>query len=260
MSKAESVLTKVVQWLRDQALAASNAGQLNVNSIYTEIVGRLVSPSTEVRIRLDADDLIDVLRKQAARNHEYSKYGFTSDLPVNDLVRSIQHARKKQTRVSVIAQILKPYIDGNEARLKALARVQRAVETFVESINSFYVDKRVRFNLQDGIRIVSKNGEELNPQVLSSGEKQLLILFCNVVMTGTKPSLFIVDEPELSLNIKWQRQLVDALLRCVGDAPVQFVLATHSLEVLAKHRKNVLRLSNQMPPKPMEELSLFGEA
>lgn len=259
VSKTETVLSKVVEWLREQALAGSTAGQLNVNSIYSDIVAGLVTPTTATRVSLGADELVSVLRRQAARNREYSKYGLTSELAVDDLISSILRTRNKKARINVIAQVLRPYIDGNEARLKALDAVQKAAQTFVESINTFYTDKKVVFNLREGIQIFSKDDEALSPQVLSSGEKQLLILFCNVIMTGSNPTIFIIDEPELSLNIKWQRQLVDSLLACVKGRPVQFLLATHSLELLAKHRRNVVRLgSPDISVRPSEPL-LFRE-
>jgi len=44
-ARTEPILEKLVQWIREQALAGSNVGQLNVNSIYSEIVGRLLTPA-----------------------------------------------------------------------------------------------------------------------------------------------------------------------------------------------------------------------
>src|SRR5208337_1441277 len=188
------------QWIREQALAGSNVGQLNVNSIYSDIVGRLVGPSTGKHTSLSADELARVLAEQAVRNHKYSRFGFTSELEVGGLVQSILTSKGTRTKIGVIAQILRPFIDGNEARLRALEPIQQTVDTLVDGINSFYSDKELIFHLQEGIRIVSEDGTVLDPKLLSSGEKQLLILFCNVIMTRRRPSIFIIDEPELSLN------------------------------------------------------------
>ena len=51
------------------------------------------------------------------------------------------------------------------------------------------------------------------------------------------------DEPEISLNVKWQRRLVRALLDCIRGSRVQLVFATHSIELLAQHKTNVIKLS-----------------
>jgi ABC-type glutathione transport system ATPase component len=55
----------------------------------------------------------------------------------------------------------------------------------------------------------------------------------------------MIDEPEISLNIKWQRQLVQSLLEITNDASIQFILASHSIELLAQHRDCVVNLKNR---------------
>ena len=61
---------------------------------------------------------------------------------------------------------------------------------------------------------------------LSSGEKQILSLFSKIYLNSNKNFLVLFDEPELSLSIFWQRQLLPDILeaqRC------KFLLAvTHS--------------------------------
>ena len=140
--------------------------------------------------------------------------------------------------------VIKPYVDGIKARLDALEKIQKSIATFVRSVNSFYSNKEVKFHLAKGLTIQTPDGETLNPTLLSSGEKQLLLLFCNILTAQDQQSIFIIDEPELSLNVKWQRQLIQALLDCTRGGRMQFILATHSIELLALHQHNVLRLDN----------------
>ena len=58
-------------------------------------------------------------------------------------------------------------------------------------------------------------------------------------------SIFIIDEPEISLNVKWQRKLGDTLLKFAKGRNVQFILASHSIELLSGHGKNVFKLINE---------------
>jgi hypothetical protein len=44
------------------------------------------------------------------------------------------------------------------------------------------------------------------------------------------------------LNVKWQRQLVDALLQCARGAAIQYLLASHSVELITLHRGNAVQL------------------
>ena len=82
----------------------------------------------------------------------------------------------------------------------------------------------------------------MDPESLSSGERQLLLLFCYTLLAREKTSIFIIDEPELSLNVKWQRRLIGALRDIVEDTPNQFLFATHSIELIAQHEDSVHRL------------------
>ncbi|MDO5644841.1 MAG: AAA family ATPase [Dermabacter sp.] len=64
---------------------------------------------------------------------------------------------------------------------------------------------------------------------LSSGEKQLLRLLLQVL--GAEDSAVIVDEPELSLHVNWQQQLVTSMQTINSDC--QLLLASHSPEIMA---------------------------
>lgn len=238
----DKAVDRLVQWIRQQALKGSNLGEATSNTIYTEIIKRIARPVTTKERDLDysADVLIKTLLVQAKRNEAFASYGLTSSLSVDDLVQALRTAEPSKLRI--MRSVLKPYIDGIKARLDALEMIQDSVATFVENINSFFTNKRVRFHLTKGLTIFTSDNEPLNPNLLSSGEKQLLLLFCNILTAQDQESIFIIDEPELSLNVKWQRRLVQALLDCIKGGRMQFLMATHSLELLSLHRHNVIRL------------------
>jgi len=244
-SAPEIALGKVFRWVSKQALKGSTEGQLNVNAVYADIVNRIASPSRSrtLEASVNPDSLIGTLQQQAEATKQYSKFGFTSDLQVESFVRAIIKNRTSKQRLTIIGQILRPYLEGNAVRLSALKEVQEIVTTFVDSMNSFYVNKRVAFDLRDGVKIYTPDGKRMSPRVLSSGEKELMLLFCNVVMAKKTATIFIIDEPELSLNVIWQRTLISALLKLVGSSQVQFLLATHSIELLSLHMDCVMRLS-----------------
>lgn len=64
---------------------------------------------------------------------------------------------------------------------------------------------------------------------LSSGEKQLLQILLEVL--GASAETVMIDEPELSLHVNWQQQLVVSMQRVNEDC--QLLLATHSPEIMA---------------------------
>ena len=74
---------------------------------------------------------------------------------------------------------------------------------------------------------------------------KLLLLFINTITATDQATIFIIDEPEISLNIKWQRKLLNSLLRLSTKSQVQFMIATHSIELLAPNVENVVKLEDQ---------------
>lgn len=69
---------------------------------------------------------------------------------------------------------------------------------------------------------------------LSSGEKQLLQILLEVLSSGNNS--VIIDEPELSLHVNWQQQLVTSMRRINDDC--QLLLASHSPEIMAEVSDN----------------------
>jgi ABC-type glutathione transport system ATPase component len=144
----------------------------------------------------------------------------------------------------LVAQVLTPYLDGVKARLDALQDVTDAVATMVQSANTFFTDKHLTFDLRKGFTVMLPDESELSAERLSSGETQLLLLLCNLIAARDDATLFLIDEPELSLNVKWQRFLVQALLRGMEGSQCQLVLATHSLDLIAQYDSRVRLLKH----------------
>lgn len=73
-------------------------------------------------------------------------------------------------------------------------------------------------------------GETLMPYQLSSGEKQMLAILLTVLVQDNEPYVLFMDEPEVSLHIEWQKQLIDLVLEL--NPNVQIILTTHSPAVI----------------------------
>ena len=55
------------------------------------------------------------------------------------------------------------------------------------------------------LNVYDKNDRVIDLEWLSSGEKQIISIFSKVYLECVSPCIFIIDEPELSLSIEWQR-------------------------------------------------------
>lgn len=62
--------------------------------------------------------------------------------------------------------------------------------------------------------------------MLSAGEKQLLYILLTVFLMDDKPTVLLMDEPELSLHIEWQEKLIKSIR--LLNPKCQIILTTHS--------------------------------
>ncbi|MGQ4483491.1 AAA family ATPase [Streptomyces sp. SAS_276] len=239
-------MARATAWARRQALHGTSEGSASANTIYTEVVqhlARMPERSDPGDVGSSRQELLNMIGSIAARSKKQSQFGLSPAVNTEDLIRYVPIV--PEDVFPLVARILEPYLEGTVARLNALEGTFRTLSFFVEVLNRFLRDKRVAFDVSTGLKIfTTPDGEELNPEVLSSGETQLLTLFCNILSTRERPSVFVIDEPEISLNVKWQRMLVDALLGCAEGSSTQLILASHSIELLTAHKDCVVALEN----------------
>jgi energy-coupling factor transporter ATP-binding protein EcfA2 len=117
-------------------------------------------------------------------------------------------------------------INQTERRIAVAERPRRQLEQVIETFITG--GKRVVFTDRD-ITVEIESGKEIPLTSLSSGEKQLVRILLETITAGS--SSIIIDEPELSLHVDWQKDLLASLR--VLNPEAQIVVATHSPEIMA---------------------------
>lgn len=103
---------------------------------------------------------------------------------------------------------------------------------FKDIVNDIFINKTMSVSEAGKIGISMNNGTMLQLSKLSSGEKQILIMFY-ILLFHTEPgSLVILDEPEISLHVSWQQRLGDIFLDICRVRNLQMIVATHSPQVI----------------------------
>jgi energy-coupling factor transporter ATP-binding protein EcfA2 len=239
-------LSAAGRWLNQKAVIGTNRGSMNVHSVYADVLKRLVSPRThkpEDVVTLSKEELVGQLTTIDTKSAEHARYEMATRLETSDFRRALNVRSKAKLNLAI--ELLQPYVKSVQGRLEAIEPIYQLVDRFVSIINSLLRDKSVLFTLSQGFIVQNSLGMKLNVSQLSSGEQQLLLLFCYVLIARDRPTVFMIDEPEISLNVKWQRQLVQSLLDISHGESIQFVFASHSMELLAQHRNRVVRLVNK---------------
>ncbi len=105
---------------------------------------------------------------------------------------------------------------------------------FISTINRLFskTDKKISSDEKDNSIVFLQGNLKLTSYQLSSGEKQILIILLKVLLQDNQPSILLMDEPEISLHLEWQQQLIDCI-RTLNEN-CQIIIATHSPSIFAK--------------------------
>ena len=113
---------------------------------------------------------------------------------------------------------------------------------FMTVINDLLQRKELSLNIRNELQVETQSGKIFPLSNLSSGEKQLLIIFGETLLQRSEPHIFIADEPQLSLHVEWQEKLVQGLK--ILNPYSQMIFATHSPDIVGKYQNSVINIEN----------------
>lgn len=106
---------------------------------------------------------------------------------------------------------------------------------FIDSLNSFYKDTHKKVSIVDNKKLLikknyNKKETELKTKSLSSGEKQVLYILLKAFNANKENTIFLMDEPEVSLHVLWQKRLLSSFRRINKNS--QLIIVTHSPSIV----------------------------
>ncbi|MCL2195211.1 MAG: AAA family ATPase [Oscillospiraceae bacterium] len=135
------------------------------------------------------------------------------------------------------ATALKIYFDDFFSKYEVFERLIKQLDLFTTILNGRLSFKKIVISRGEGF-LVSDTSDEtrvLELEKLSSGEKQEIYLFFDLIFMATEGLLLLVDEPELSLHVVWQQKFLDDLLQVTNLNDLKVVVATHSPTIIGSH-------------------------
>lgn len=129
------------------------------------------------------------------------------------------------------AQVICHYFTKLMAFHEELEAKEAKIVNFCRICNDYMVGKEFKYdtsNFQFSIR--PKGTIDIESEIklhhLSSGEKQIVSLFSHLYLSGGKKYFVLIDEPELSLSVPWQRKFLPDIRN--ADFCTGLVAVTHS--------------------------------
>lgn len=106
------------------------------------------------------------------------------------------------------------------------AKMKARIDAFCSIINNLFKTTGKQIEIEGNKFNVVSNGLLIPLEALSSGEKQILLILLRFFLLDEKEAFVLLDEPENSLDISWQFELINILVKLNPNA--QYFITTHS--------------------------------
>ncbi len=142
------------------------------------------------------------------------------------------------------ARVMTLHIQDTEHKLEALERLASRTRLLLKSVNGKFQNKQIHVDRENGLVAKDKDGERLQLDLLSSGEQHELVLHYDLLFRVRPNTAVLIDEPELSLHVGWQKKFLPDLAEIVQLSGFDAVVATHSPFIVGDRDDLMVALGN----------------
>ncbi|MDE7160141.1 MAG: AAA family ATPase [Muribaculaceae bacterium] len=123
---------------------------------------------------------------------------------------------------------LNKMISGENPDLEKAREIFDARTRFQDRFDEMLSATGKKFNRDSGevSFVFDADGKSHDYTHLSAGEKQLLLILLTVFMQEKRPAVLVMDEPEISMHVDWQKRLIEVIRDINPNC--QLIIATHS--------------------------------
>ena len=180
---------------------------------------RLISATDELAV----DELKQRMSELDRKTEDLKRIGVLDETPTHPFpVDKLGDMDTARIRVMTL------YVQDTERKLQVLDDLAKRVHVLLDNVNQKYRHKRIALDREHGFAARSDTGQVLALRALSSGEQQELVLHYDLLFRVRSNTIVLVDEPELSLHVAWQKRFLPDLLKIVELSNFDALVATHS--------------------------------
>ena len=116
---------------------------------------------------------------------------------------------------------------GESVNKEVFNEIYKYNNIFRELVNRSFSETHKKLDDEESrLQFIHEDGSKIDTWHLSAGEKQLLIILLTVLLERSKEYILLMDEPEISLHVDWQYELLNNIFEL--NPHVQVIMTTHS--------------------------------
>ena len=175
--------------------------------------------------RFGQDELRDKMVELETKRSELTRLGLLDKEQDAPDIPAIGNTTENLKALSI-------YVEDIEAKLAVFDEISEQLDILTDIIDRRFQFKTMSVNKRDGFVFVGKEGRPIPIENLSSGEQHELVLLYELLFRVERDSMILIDEPELSLHVKWQRNFLNDIQRITGSRQFDVLMATHSPQII----------------------------
>lgn len=216
-TNSDDLVARIERCLAESATLSQTLDRTFPNRLLSESAFALTE--NELRERLTA---LEQLRARLTQAGLLDKSDDSSLIPETNFSESTR-------------RILTEYVNDAEKKLQVFNELLARIELLTELINKRFKFKTVSVSRTHGLVFSDIRNRRVNLENLSSGEQHELVLAYDLLFKTKENTLLLIDEPEISLHIVWQKKFLLDLRRIIELSPMDIILSTHSPQLIGSH-------------------------
>lgn len=248
----------VIRQSEDESESRYEHGERNTDTIqqHSEELSRLIKETTN-----------EYAQQAQSLDSSFPKRLFKNDIDDKNLDVRLSKLQKKQKKISDFGllrleedvflqkseiknedkKVLSLYIKDSEKKLSVFDSLVNRIELFCKILNDRRFDsKRIKIDTNKGFIFETCNGTELESTELSSGEQHEVVLLFELLFHAKKNSLVLIDEPEISLHVVWQKEFLSDIKEIIKLQKIDVIIATHSPQIINEHWDLTINLDKEL--------------
>lgn len=236
----DSLISTVVEYSQDfrNRLAQNMADYgRQAQALDQSFPRRLITAQEELSAEMLQKKMSDLENKTT----ELKKIGILEETQAHPIpVGRLESIDSTQRRVMTL------YVRDTTAKLAELDYLKDRSSLLLEKMNQKYQHKSVRVDSEEGLVAVGEGDRRLALDCLSSGEQNEFVLYYDLLFRVPSNTIVLIDEPELSLHVAWQKKFIPDLLEIINVAGFDALIATHSPYIVGDREDLMIGLGDSV--------------
>lgn len=264
LSKSQKSKAKKKLEIIDSTLSAVEVHFVETNRLYRQQLGSLKSKETALipTVKDCANQLIQhigsALKDYGRKSQELDQtfpsrfiFGSAIEIPADQIKNRLTELTRQSNRLKELGILdseslqhfdverldaVPPYklemmglhIKDSEEKLAVFDSLSNRAELLIKSLSKKFRNKKISISKEKGLVAEGPTGLDIALDALSSGEQHEIVLLYELLFKVSKNTLVLIDEPELSLHVNWQKAFLPELISIAKEVGFSSIVATHS--------------------------------